>query len=63
MAENEGENLRNIVTYWKVIMVSLYTQETRRFVSLSTAKEFIDNYKKTQEADHKIFKVIEEELE
>ena len=63
MAENEGENLRNIVTYWKVIMVSLYTQETRRFGSLSTAKEFIDNYKKTQEADHKIFKVIEEDLE
>jgi len=45
MAENEDENLRNIAVYWKVIMIGLHNQETRRFGSLNSAKEFIEHYK------------------
>lgn len=63
MVENEDENLRNIAVYWKVIMITFHTSETRRFGSLSSAKEFIEHYKMQQQADHKIFKVTEEEIE
>jgi len=59
----ESLETQNITVYWKVIMIALHSQETRRFGSLSSAREFVDNYKKIQDADHKIFKVIEEEVE
>jgi hypothetical protein len=63
MSENEDENLRNITVYWKVRMISQYSDETRRFGSLKDAQLFILHYKAQQNADHKIYKVIEEEIE
>jgi hypothetical protein len=61
--ESEEENLRNIVVYWKVRMISQYCDETRRLGSLKDAQLFVMNYKAQQQADHKIYKVTEEEIE